>query len=87
MGNVYFMAQNYVSLYLRVCSKDIFQILQHHTTVSVDKNYWSKISYKKPFWVRWAVLARLFLKFMWAYITRSALKIFFKPHNMIGHKK
>ena len=39
MGNGHFMAQNYVSLYLRVCSKDIFQILQHHRTVSVDKNY------------------------------------------------
>ena len=44
----------------------------------IDKNHLSEIPLKFLFCAKWAILALLWPKFMQAYISRSALRIFFQ---------
>ena len=46
MGNFgLIVAQHYISLYLRIFSKDNFETLQHDREQYIDKNFLNEISY------------------------------------------
>ena len=55
-----------------------FQTTQHGMGKDIDKNHLSEIPLKFLFCAKWAILALLWPKFMQAYISRSALRIFFQ---------
>lgn len=50
------MTQNYASLSLRICNKDIVKIFEHDREQKVDENDRSEISQKILFWAKWEMV-------------------------------
>lgn len=48
--------QNYASLSLRICNKDILITFEHDREQKVDENDLSEISQKILFWAKWEMV-------------------------------
>ena len=72
------MAKRYTRLYPTICLNNFFKTLQYDRGQYLDKNQLSKISPKILSWAKWTVFLELLPKILMAYVSQSALRIFFQ---------